>query len=69
MAFSGGKDSTLLLNLVIKYIKDNNINKKIGVFHIDYECQYEKTIEFVKSMEDKYKDYIELYHICLPIKA
>ena len=69
VAFSGGKDSTLLLNFVIKYIKDNNIKRKIGLFHIDYECQYQKTIEFVETIEKKFKNYIELYHICMPIKA
>ncbi len=69
VAFSGGKDSTLLLNMAIKYIKDNNLNRKIGVYHLDYECQYQKTIEFVEFMEKKYKNYIDLYHICLPLKA
>ena len=69
VAFSGGKDSGLLLNLCIKYIKDHNSNKKIGLFHVDYECQYQKTTEFVERMKNKYKNYLDIYHICLPIKT
>ena len=47
VSFSGGKDSGLLLNLTLKYMNEHNINKKIGLFHQDFEAQYEKTTEFV----------------------
>ena len=31
VSFSGGKDSGVLLNLVIDYVRQRNINRKIGV--------------------------------------
>ena len=33
ISFSGGKDSGLLLNLVLDYQKKHYPNRKIGVFH------------------------------------
>ena len=39
VSFSGGKDSGVLLNLCIDYIRRNNLKRKIGVFHMDYEDQ------------------------------
>ena len=42
VSFSGGKDSGVLLNLCIDYIRRNNLKIKLGVFFMDYEVQYEK---------------------------
>ena len=36
VSFSGGKDSGLLLNLVLDYVKKHQINRKIGVFPVSY---------------------------------
>ena len=47
VSFSGGKDSGILLELCIDYIRKNNLNRKIGVFHMDYEIQYRMTIDYV----------------------
>ena len=38
ISFSGGKDSGVLLNLCIDYIRKHNLKRKIGVFHMDYEA-------------------------------
>ena len=35
ISFSGGKDSGVLLNLCIDYIRKHNLKRKIGVFHMD----------------------------------
>ena len=50
VSFSGGKDSGLLLNLVLDYMKAHGIRKKLGVFHQDFEAQYSVTTKYVESL-------------------
>lgn len=69
VSFSGGKDSGVLLNLAIDYIRANKLNRKIGVFHIDYEAQYQMTTNYVDLELEKNQDIIEVYRICLPLAA
>ena len=52
VSFSGGKDSGLLTNLVLDYMKEKNIGKKLGVFHLDFEAQYDVTTKYVESCGD-----------------
>jgi len=69
VSFSGGKDSGVLLNLCIDYIRQNNLNRKIGVFHIDYEAQYTFTTEYVdKTLRDN-SDILDVYRCCVPFKV
>lgn len=67
VSFSGGKDSGLLLNLLMDYMEKHGIKKKIGVFHQDFEAQYTLTVEYIKRTFDKYLDRIEPYWVCLPM--
>lgn len=67
VSFSGGKDSGLLLNLVLDYKRRHNIKKKIGVFHQDFEAQYQLTTDYVTKMFDDNIDDIEPYWVCLPM--
>lgn len=69
VSFSGGKDSGVLLNLCIDYIRNNNLNRKIGVFHLDYEAQYQMTTDYVDKVYSENSDILEYYRICLPISA
>lgn len=69
VAFSGGKDSGLLLNLCIQYMKKNRITRKIGVMHQDFEAQYTETTNYVTRMltDPDNLNYITVYWLCLPM--
>lgn len=67
VSFSGGKDSGLLLNMVLDYRKKNYPNRKIGVFHQDFEAQYTVTSEYVERTFERIKDDVEPYWVCLPM--
>ena len=66
VSFSGGKDSGVLLNLCIDYIRKHNLNRKIGVFHMDYEAQYKMTTDYVEETFRQNLDILEIYHVCVP---
>lgn len=65
VSFSGGKDSSVMLHLVM----DEAIrrNKRVGVLIVDLEGMYKITIDHIQSMLDLYRDYIDPYWVCLPI--
>ena len=67
VSFSGGKDSGVLLNMTADHAKA--IGRKFGIFHIDYEAQYQMTTDYVDAELEKYKDIADIYRICLPIAA
>lgn len=69
VSFSGGKDSGVMLNLVIDYARKHEFKGKIGVFHIDYEAQYQMTTDYVDKVFTENLDIITPYRICLPIAA
>ena len=69
VSFSGGKDSGVLLNLCIDFIRRNKLNRKLGVFHMDYEVQYEETTRYVERMLSSNADILEVYHVCVPFKV
>jgi len=67
LSFSGGKDSGVMLNLVVDYMKKHKITKKIGILFIDLEGQYNITIDYIKSTLEKDRDLFEVYWCCLPL--
>lgn len=67
VSFSGGKDSGVLLNLVLDYVKANGIKKKIGVQIMDNEANYSLSLEFMHSIIRKNLEYLDVYWCCLPI--
>ena len=69
VSFSGGKDSGVMLNLCLKYIRDNNLDKKITLMHLDYEAQYEATTNYVAKIEEEFKEYLDILHVCVPFKV
>lgn len=69
ISFSGGKDSGVLLNLCIEYIRNHAPNRKIGVFHMDYEAQYKHTTDYVQRTLSLNSDILEVFHCCVPFKV
>lgn len=67
VSFSGGKDSGLLLNLTLDFQKTYFPEKRIGVFHQDFEAQYTVTSEYVERTFERVKDQVEPYWVCLPM--
>lgn len=65
LSFSGGKDSTVMLHLVMAEAIIRN--RKIGVLFIDLEGQYKFTVDHIQDMYDLYAKHIEPYWVCLPI--
>jgi len=67
LSFSGGKDSGVMLNLFIDYMRRNNLKRKIGVMVMDNETNYEHSLEFMHSILSKNLDILDVYWICLPL--
>jgi predicted phosphoadenosine phosphosulfate sulfurtransferase len=67
VSFSGGKDSTVMLHLVMEEAIQRN--RKVAVLFIDWECQLTLTIDHVRRMYRMYEAHIEPYWICLPVST
>jgi predicted phosphoadenosine phosphosulfate sulfurtransferase len=65
VSFSGGKDSTLMIQLVDMIAKKKK--KKFDVLFIDMEAQYLMTIEHIESLKNKLKTIRDFYWVCLPL--
>ncbi|HFO8360106.1 TPA: phosphoadenosine phosphosulfate reductase family protein, partial [Escherichia coli] len=57
LSFSGGKDSTVLFHLVADVARRKN--RRFSVLFIDWEVQYQCTIEHVHKMRNMYRDVTE----------
>jgi predicted phosphoadenosine phosphosulfate sulfurtransferase len=65
ISFSAGKDSTVMLHLVMaEAIKRN---RKVGILLVDLEAQYRRTMQHAFKCFEMYKDHIDLHWVCLPI--
>ena len=69
VSFSGGKDSGVLLNMCIDYIRKNNLKVRLGVLHMDYEIQYKMTIDYVDRILEANKDILDVYRVCIPFRV
>ena len=67
VSFSGGKDSGLLLNLTLDFQRKYYPNKRIGVFHQDFEAQYSATTDYVERTFARIRNEVEPYWVCLPM--
>jgi len=67
LSFSGGKDSGVMLNLTLQYMKDNNITEKLGVMILDNEANYTHSLDFMHRIIDENIDMLDVYWCCLPV--
>lgn len=66
MSFSGGKDSTLLFHLVAQEARRRK--RTFSVMFIDWEVQFQYTIQHIQTMKQLYKDCTDtFYWIAIPI--
>ena len=65
VSFSGGKDSTVMVHLVMNEARHRG--RKVGLLFVDLEAQYRLTIEHIEEMFRRYADLIEPYWLALPI--
>jgi len=65
VSFSGGKDSAVLLHLTL----DEAVRRgrQVHVLFIDWEAQYQLTIDHVADCFELYRDHIVPYWVCLPL--
>ncbi|WP_353500396.1 phosphoadenosine phosphosulfate reductase [Vibrio chaetopteri] len=64
VSFSGGKDSGVLLNLVIEEAKKRE-RLPVDVLIVDLEAQYQQTIQFIETMVNK--EEVNAFWVCLPL--
>lgn len=65
VAFSGGKDSGVLLNMALQVA--NEVGRlPLDVLVVDLEAQYDHTVQFVQRMANR--PDVRFHWICLPIK-
>jgi predicted phosphoadenosine phosphosulfate sulfurtransferase len=67
LSFSGGKDSGVMLNLVLKYMRENGIKEKIGLMTLDNEANYDLSLNFMHEIIQDNLDLLDVYWCCLPI--
>lgn len=67
LSFSGGKDSGILLNLTLKYMRDNGIKQKLGIQILDNEANYELSLKFMHKIIQDNIDLLDVYWCCMPV--
>lgn len=65
LAFSGGKDSSVMFHLVMEEAIARN--QKIAVMLIDFEAQYAETVAHAEEMWAMYREHIDMHWICMPM--
>lgn len=67
LSFSGGKDSGVMLNLTIDYMRKHKIQTKLGIMILDNEANYEYSLKFMHEILQANLDLLDIYWCCLPI--
>lgn len=67
LSFSGGKDSGVMLNLAIDYMKRVGEKRKLGIMILDNEANYTHSLNFMHKIIQKNIELLDVYWCCLPI--
>lgn len=67
VSFSGGKDSGVMINIVIDELRKNYPGRKVGVMILDNEANYTLSLEFMHRIIQANLDVLEVFWCCLPI--
>lgn len=67
LSFSGGKDSGVMLNLVLDYMRKNDIKEKIGLMTLDNEANFTHSLNFMHKIIQDNLDLLDVHWCCLPI--
>jgi predicted phosphoadenosine phosphosulfate sulfurtransferase len=65
VSFSGGKDSTVMLDLVCREARERGI--RVGLLLVDLEAQYACTIEHAERMIADNSDVLDVHWVCAEI--
>lgn len=66
LSFSGGKDSTVLFHMVADIARKKK--RRFSVLFVDWEAQYQCTIDHVCQMKSEYQDVTDtFYWVALPL--
>lgn len=65
VSFSGGKDSTAMLHLVMEEAIARD--RRVGVLFIDWEAQFCLTIDHVRDVFSLYREHIDPLWTCIPL--
>jgi len=65
VSFSGGKDSTVMLHLVMEEAIKRD--RKVALLVIDLEAQYKATIAHIEAIVQRYAAHIDLHWVALPM--
>lgn len=69
VSFSGGKDSSVILHLALDHVRQHCPGRRLGVFHIDYEAQYQATTDHVRETFDALPEWCDKYWCAMPLSV
>lgn len=69
VAFSGGKDSGVCVNLAVEVARERGQLDRLAVYHLDYEAGYTLTVDYVRRVFDALPAQVRAHWLCVPMRA